>query len=101
MGICEFNVNGCTLGFCSDLTTGRTVLVLSMQDLTPGVEGLHHHQALVVQRMDNPFPWINHCPLVQFVLPTLIHWIVIYPVDGATNDNSNTSFSVSQVLVNY
>ena len=62
------------------------------------------HLALVVQKVDNAIPWINHYPADSVVsLLTLFHWIVVFPVDSFTQDTRNTarvlaSFSTSLVM---
>ena len=36
---------------------------------------------LVIQKVDSAIQWINLCSMDKAILPILIRWIVIYPVD--------------------
>ena len=49
----------------------------------------------VVQRVDNAIRRINHYPVgsVAF-LPTLIHWIAIYPEDSVVHALNNLALNV-------
>ena len=57
---------------------------------------------LVVQRMDNTIHWINHYSMdnVQFVLLTLIHLIMIYPVDSIIHPLNNWGQDVTSKVHN-